>query len=167
MIAGLGAGVVAALLLLGSRPDRRRVVWCLAGVVVACVPTHHMLLIDSSLERSRYLDFATPAFTLLLVFACVALPRHLGIAALTLFVLFHIAALEHNLRIWHSVSTARHELCRSLAERARKAPEPISINAVPLVVDGVYWRNGIEDCLWLDFGIPMGRVRVNQQPSSR
>ena len=124
-----------------------------------------MLLIDSSLERSRYLDFATPAFTLLLAFACIALPRHLGIAALTLLVVFHIAALEHNLRIWHSVSTARYELCRSIAERARNASEPISIHDVPLVVDGVYWRNGIEDCLWLDFGIPMGRVRVNEQRS--
>ena len=167
MTAGLGAGLIAFLLLLASRPDRKRAVLCLAGVVVACAPPYNMLLIDSSLERSRYLDLATPAFTVLLVFACVALPRHLGIAALTLFVLFHIAALEHNLKIWHSVSTARYELCRSLAERARNAPEPISINDVPLVVDGVYWRNGIEDCLWLDFGIPMGRVRVNQQASGR
>ncbi len=153
------------MLLLGSRPGRTRVVLCLAGVVVACGPPYNMLLIDSSLERSRYLDLATPAFTLLLVFACIALPRSSGIMALTLLVVFHIAALEHNLRIWHSVSSARYELCRSLAKRARNAPGPISIYDVPLVMEGVYWRNGIEDCLWLNFGIPMGRVRVNQLPN--
>lgn len=160
MMTGLGAGVIAALLLLGSRPNRKRLVVCLAGVVVACVPTHHMLLIDSSLERSRYLSLAAPAFTLLLIFACLALPRRTGIIALGLFVVFHIAALEHNVRIWHSVSTARYEWCRSLAERARNTSGPITLSDVPLVVDGVYWRNGIEDCLWLDFGVPMGRVQV-------
>ena len=124
-----------------------------------------MLLIDSSLERSRYLDLATPAFTLLLVLACAALPRRAGVVALGLLVIFHLAALEHNLQIWKSVSTARYELCRGLAERARNASGPLAINNVPLVVDGVYWRNGIEDCLWLEFGVPMGKVLVNQQGS--
>lgn len=165
MVAGLAAGVAAFLLLLGSRPDRKRVLLCLAGVVVACVPPHHMLLIDSTIERSRYLDLAAPAFTLLLVFACVALPRRAGISALGLMVVFQLAALEHNLRIWHSVSKARYELCRSLAQRARNASGPIVINDVPLAVDGVYWRNGIEDCLWLDFEIPIGKVLVNEQGS--
>ena len=120
-----------------------------------------MLLIDSSLERSRYLDLATPAFTLLLVFACIGLPRRTSMVALGLLVVFQIAALEHNLRIWRSVSTARYDLCRSLAGQARTAAGPIVINAVPLVVDGVYWRNGIEECLSMEFGIPMGRVQVN------
>jgi hypothetical protein len=165
MMAGLTAGVVAFLLLLRSRPNRTRIILCFAGVVVACVPAHHMLLIDSSLERARYLDLATPAFTLMLVFACIALPRRTGIAALALMVVFQIAALEHNLGIWHSVSSARYEMCRTLAARSQKSSDPIVINDVPLIMDGVYWRNGIEECLWLDFGIPMGRVQINLQPA--
>ncbi len=160
MILGLIAGVIASCLLLRSRPDRKRVLLCLAAVAVACAPTHHMLLIGPSLERSRYLDLATPAFTLLLLFACLALPKRAGIAALALMVTFQLAALEHNLRIWSDVSKARYELCRDLARRAGKTEGPIAIGNAPLTVDGVYWRNGIEDCLRLEFGIPMGKVVV-------
>ena len=162
LIAALAAGVIAPLLLLGSGPDRKRVCLCLAGVAIACAPPYNMLLIDSSLERSRYLDLATPAFTLLLVFACMGLPRRAGIVALGLLVVFQIAALEHNLRIWRSVSTARYDLCRSLAGQARTASGLIAIHDVPLVVDGVYWRNGLEECLSMEFGIPMGTVQVNR-----
>lgn len=165
MMVAFGAGLIASLLLFGSRSGRQRVLLCLIGVVVACLPTHHMLLIDSSLERSRYLNLATPAFGLLLVFACLALPRPIGILVLSLLVVFHLAALEHNLRIWKSISTARYQLCSDLAARARNASGPLAINDVPLVVDGVYWRNGIEDCLWLEFGVPMGKVLVNQERS--
>ncbi len=163
MTAGLLAGVIATLLLLGSHPNRKHAFLCLAGVAVACVPPYNMLLIDSSLERSRYLDLATPAFTLLLVLACVALPRRAGFIALGLLGFFHLAALEHNLQIWKSVSTARYEVCRGLAQRARTASGQITVDNVPLVVDGVYWRNGIEDCLWLEFGVPMGKVLINQE----
>lgn len=166
MIAGLIAGLAALLLLLGARPDRKRILLCLAGVVIACVPAHHLLLIDSSLERSRYLTLAVPIFTLLFVFACMGLPRRAGIGAAGLMVGFQLTALEHNLRIWHSVSTARYELCRSLAAGAGNTSGPIAINGVPLIVDGVYWRNGIEACLWVEFGIPMGKVRVNGEASS-
>jgi len=38
----------------------------------------------------------------------------------------------------------------------------LAIHNVPLMVDGVYWRNGLEECMALEFGIPMGKVRVNQ-----
>ncbi len=167
MMLGLAAGAVASCLLLRARPERRRLGLCLAGVVIACVPTHAMLLIGPSLERSRYLDFATPAFTFFLVFACIALPRRMGIAALSLMVAFQLAALEHNLRIWSGVSKARYELCRGLADRARNTEGKIAIGDVPLTVDGVYWRNGIEDCLWLEFGIPMGKVQVNETATER
>jgi hypothetical protein len=163
MVAGLAAGIAGSLVLVWvkSTGTRVRLAVCMAAVVVACVPTHHMLLIGPSLERARYLDFATPAFVLLLAFACFSLPRSVGAAALGMIVVFHVAALEHNLRIWYSVTTARYELCRTLAGRARQAEGVVTISDVPPEVDGVYWRNGIEDCLFLDFGIPMGKVRVN------
>ena len=162
MIVGLCAGVIGSCMLLRSRVDWKRVVLCLAGVVVACLPTHHLLLIGPSLERSRYLDLATPAFTLLLVFACFALPRRAGITAIGLMIAFQLAALEHNLRIWSSVSKDRYAVCRDLAAKARKTAGPVAIGEMPVTVDGVYWRNGIEDCMWLEFDIPMSKVRVNE-----
>ena len=161
MAAGLAAGIAASLLLLRARPDRGRVVLCLAGVAVAALPVHHMLLIDPSLERSRYLDLATPAFTLLVAFAGMALPRRLGIGTLSLFAVFHLAGLQHNLRIWSDVSRARYQLCREVADQVRDSGAPVTLTNVPLAKDGVYWRNGIEDCANLEFNIPMGRVRVN------
>jgi hypothetical protein len=157
---GLAACVAGSCLLLGSRPERVRIAACVAGVVAACVPAHHMLLIGPSLDQSRYLDMATPAFVLLLVFGAMGLPRRAGIAALALLAGFHLAALEHNLRIWSDVAKARYQLCRTLAERGRQSGEPITLREVPLLVNGVYWRNGIEDCLQMEFGIPVERVQV-------
>ena len=145
-----------------SSAERKRLILCLAAIVVACVPPHNMLLIGPSLERSRYLDLASVAFTLLLVFASLALPRRMGLAALALMAALQLAALEHNLRIWSDVSKARYELCRGLADRARKTAGRITIEAVPLTVDGVYWRNGLEACLWMEFDIPMGKVQVTE-----
>ena len=162
MVLGLGAGVIGSCLLLGSRAGRGRMLLCMAGVVVACLPTYNMLLIAPSLERSRYLDLASPAFALLLVFACIGLPRRVGMAALAALVVFQLTALEHNLQIWSDVSKARYQLCRGLAERARTTEGRIRISGVPVTVDGVYWRNGIEDCLWLEFGVPMGTILVNE-----
>jgi hypothetical protein len=57
---------------------------------------------------------------------------------------------------------ARYDLCRSIAERARTTPGVLAIHNVPLIVDGVYWRNGLEECMALEFGIPMGKVLVNE-----
>ena len=161
MVLALAAGVVASIFLLRSRPDRTRVWWCAAGVLVACVPAHHLLLIGPSLERSRYLIYAVPAFVLLLAAGCAGLPRAMGMATLALFVAFHLGALEHNLRIWRSVAGARYDLCRSVADRARGSAGVLKIGSLPLTVDGVYWRNGLEDCLTLEFGIPPGKVRVD------
>ena len=161
MALGLAAGLVGSFLLVWARPDRRKTALCVAGVVAACIPTHHLLLIGPSLERSRYLDLASIAFTCLLVFAAVALPKRVGVAALALMAGFQVAALEHNLGIWSRVSQARYEFCRSLAERARLAPGLVEIQGVPFAVDGIYWRNGIEECLWMEFGIPMGKVRIS------
>ena len=165
MMLGLGAGVVGTCLLLRSRPSRERIALCIAGVAVACLPTYNMLLIGASLEQSRYLDCATPAFVLLLVFACAALPRRAGRLAIALMVVFQFAALEHNLRIFSDVSNARYEYCRRLAQRAQTTEGKIVIDNVPIVVDGVFWRNGIEECLWVEFGIPMGKVQVVQAGS--
>ena len=76
--------------------------------------------------------------------------------------MFQLAALEHNLRIWKSVASARYELCRTTAARARDTTGVLNIGTQPLTVDGVYWRNGLEDCLFLEFGVSMGKVHVDE-----
>ena len=154
------AGLAGSLLLLRARMATARVALCAAAILVACLPTHHMLLIDASLERSRYLDLATPAFVLLLGLAAASLRRG-GVAALGLLAVFHLAALTHNLGVWSSVSRQRYEFCRALAERAKREGAPVVVHGTPLARDGVYWRNGIEDCLYLNFDVPMGAVRVD------
>jgi hypothetical protein len=168
LMLGLAVGIAGSLTLFRARPDRTRLRLCALGVAVACIPVHHMLLIGPSLERSRYLTYATPAFVLLLVTACRGLPRWSGTAALSLIVAFQGAAQTHNLIIWRSVATARYDLCRSMAERARTTPGVLTIHDVPLVVSGVYWRNGLEECMALEFGIPLGKVLVKiAQPDPR
>jgi hypothetical protein len=161
MALGLAAGVAGSLALLKARPPRLRFALCLACVAIACVPVHHMLLIGPSLERSRYLTYATVPFILALALAYSALPIRIGIAAMALLLGFHAAALWHNLKIWRSVASARYEMCHNVAARARDTSRPIAIIGLPLIVDGVYWSNGLGECLWLEFDIPPGKVLVN------
>ena len=161
MALGLAAGVVGSLALLKARPPRWRFALCLACVTIACVPVHHMLLIGPSLERSRYLTYAAAPFILALALAYSALPIRIGVAAMALLVGFQVAALRHNLKIWRSVASARYEMCRSVAARARTTSTPIAVTGLPLMVDGVYWSNGLGECLWLEFDIPPGKVLVN------
>ena len=162
LMLGLAFGIAGSLALFRARPDRTRLWLCALGVAVACIPVHHMLLIGPTLERSRYLTYAVPAFVLLLVTACLGLPRWAGTAALSLILAFQVAAQTHNLIIWRSVATARYNLCRSIAERARATPGVLAIDNIPLIVDGVYWRNGLEECMALEFAVPMGKVRVSE-----
>jgi hypothetical protein len=161
MALGLAAGVAGSLALLKARPPRWRFALSLACVAIACVPVHHMLLIGPSLERSRYLSYATVPFILALALAYSALPLRIGVAAMTLLLGFHAAALRHNLKIWRSVASERYEMCRNVAARARTTSTPIAITGLPLIVDGVYWSNGLGECLWLEFDIPPGKVLVN------
>lgn len=136
MWAAVAAGVLGSLALFRSRPDRTRVWLCIAGVMVSCLPVHHMLLIGPSLERSRYLAYASPVLVLLLV---TAASGRRGMVALGLLAAFHLGALEHNLNIWRSVAQARYDLCHS--------GRAVSVQDMPLTVDGVYWRNGFEECV--------------------
>jgi hypothetical protein len=161
MAMGLTAGIAASLALLKARPQRRRFAVCLGCVAIACVPVHQMLLIGPSLEQSRYLTYASAPFIFALALAFSALPVRAGAAAMALLVGFQVAALCHNLKIWRSVASARYEMCRSVASRANSTPGPIAITGLPLIVDGVYWSNGFEDCLWLEFHVPPGKVRLN------
>ena len=161
MMLGLAAGIAGSLALLKARPDRVRFALSLACVAIACVPVHHMLLIGPSLERSRYLTYASAPFIFALALACTALPVRIAAPAMALLVGFQAAALWHNLKIWSSVVSARQEMCRTLASRANNTSGPIAITGLPLMVDGVYWSNGFQDCLWLEFQIPPGRVLVD------
>jgi len=161
MMLALAAGIAGSLALLKAHPDRGRFALSLACVAIACVPVHHMLLIGPSLERSRYLTYAAVPFIFALALTYSALPVRIGVAAMALLVGFQAAALWHNLKIWRSVASARYEACRSVAVMARKTPGPIAIAGLPLMIDGVYWSNGFEDCLWLEFDIPPGKVLVN------
>ncbi len=162
MLLGLAGGIAGSLLLGKARPNRVQLWLCIAGVAVACIPTHHMLLIGPSLEQSRYLTYATPAFITLLVTACTGLPRRIGGSALVMITAFNLTALEHNQRIWKSIASARYQLSRTVAAAARDTAGVIAVDGLPSTLDGIYWRNGLEDSLDLDFGIPMGKVRVNE-----
>ena len=154
------AAVAGSLALLFSHTDRRLPLSLLA-VVIACVPVHNMILIGPSLQPARYLLIASAPFVLAVTFAARGLPRRPAIAALGLLLIFHAAGCAHNLRLWSSVSKERRELCRRIAAIAQTSPATVAITGLPLTLDGVYWRNGLEECLYLDFAVPMGKVLVN------
>ena len=167
MKAAFSLGTAGWLLMLKAQPDRRRLALAIACVAAACIPVHHLLLIDSTLEKSRYLTLASVPFVLVLVYIWLGMPRKWGIAAAALIVTFEVAAVDHNLKIWKMVAISRLDACREIAEIARKTEAPLAVTNMPMTVNGVYWRNGFEECLLLNFGIPLGRVRVNGAPPAQ
>jgi len=97
------------------------------------LPVHQFLSIGADLEKSRVLYFASVGLAIL--FAALITSRRLLVPA-ALILLFHCAALEHNLTIWKRVGYEARAACQPGAKD------------LPNVRDGVYFlHTGYPECL--------------------
>jgi hypothetical protein len=163
LIAALIAAMAAAALLLLQRPDRRRLLLGFGMLVLAALPVHEFLLIDSDLEKSRVLYLPSVGFALLFAAALEAARPKFAIAAGAAILVFQVAALEHNLKTWNYVSHLAEGTCLDAAA----LPADSALSDISNTVDGVYFlHTGLRGCIEQAAGHARPDLWLGNEPAS-
>lgn len=157
-----GIYVIALALLAAKASATRRTLIEAAGfTLLAALPIVSRLLIPLDAEGSRILYLPSVGFCLLA--ACLiqhagARTAYSGAAAI---LLFHAAALRHNLGPWAAQSNMLHNACQAVAACTRDSGKAVLLDA-PRKADGVYtFANGFEECVRMQPGAEHARVILN------
>lgn len=161
----------AALLLLSRARTCRRTLLALAAfVVVSILPVLPLALVGPSLLGARLYYLPSVGFALLLGVAVDAVrPETLRAGAAAALVLFHFAALRHELDVWQSVTGLVQRTCVDAATLIAPLPgSPVLINGLPDTLDGVFFLgNGFKECVELQAGRRLPALVVGRgQPAS-
>jgi hypothetical protein len=158
--------MVAALvgLVLYSRSERRVVCCTAIFTVLASLPVAHMLLIGADLRGSAHLYLPSVGFCLMLAAAIEGLAyARPGFLAGAAVLVFHAAALWHNLLIWDRTSLLADAVCRAAAREAVHASVPPVFENPPLILDGIaFFTNGLPECVGMH--APGARISVEFGP---
>jgi len=131
-LALLATAYMAAMIWLGLRQKPARPLWpAAAAILISTIPVLSLLAGSPTLAGSRVLYLPSVWFAILLALAVDGVPgrSRYAIAAITL--LFHFAALQHNLGFWEAASA------RVKAECEAGTPAlPESMNGVPMLANG-------------------------------
>ncbi|MEQ1946695.1 MAG: hypothetical protein ABL995_05875 [Bryobacteraceae bacterium] len=152
LIAALAAALAVIAAVAFREPLTRRIeiknAWFgLAFFLIAALPVHLFLLIDADLEKSRVLYLPMIGAALVLASLLDAMEKRWALALAGAVLVFHTAALEHNLSIWKDVAELAEQTC---ATAAREAADPgaARITGIPNVIDGVYFlHTGFRKCV--------------------
>ena len=141
----VGVYAVALATLFCVRAPRRRLLFAVSFVILSALPAYSQLLIGIDLEKSRVLYLPSIGFCqLLAVLAENARPKlKAGIA--TAVILFHAAALLHNLSAWDQASRVVRSACIAAAACSDR---PTVVSGLPRTINGVYtFANGFPECV--------------------
>jgi hypothetical protein len=142
VIAALLAGMAGWAALAAGHADRRKLWFALGFLFLAALPVHEFLLIDGDLEKSRVLYLPSVGYALLFAAALEGVRGRAAVASGVAVLLFQIAALEHNLRIWGDVARLAEQTC------AKAAAGQIVERDLSNTVDGVYFlHTGFRGCV--------------------
>ncbi len=133
----LAAMLAAWVWLFRKRPA---IHWRALGfTLLAALPVQHLLLIGPDLNGARVLYLPSIGFAVLLAFALqsVPQPRLAAVAALAM-ALFHLVALEENLRIWARASYASQDTCTQVGEAIRESGHDAVVTNLPRLLDGAF-----------------------------
>ena len=162
---------VAMILMLGAwvwlLHRRAAMSWpALAFTIAAALPVQHLLLIGPDLEKSRVLYLPAAGFALLAAFALESVWKsRLAGAAAAAILIFHLAALGHNLTVWSRVSAASRSACQQVAATIQQTGRDAIVTGLPNVKDGVYFlRNGFPECVEWNSAVSQWRVHVIDRP---
>ncbi|HSW49848.1 MAG TPA: hypothetical protein VLH09_06710 [Bryobacteraceae bacterium] len=160
----LGASLIlaaAALLVLArARANRRALVSFVFFAMVSLLPVLPFSLVGADLLGSRLYYLASVGFALLLAVALGGVePRVLRAGAAAALLIFHFAALRHELRVWESVTGLAQRTCVAAA-----APgSPALVGWLPDSIDGVFFLgNGFMECVDYYAGRRMGVQRTGR-----
>ncbi len=158
LAAAMAAYIIALAALFFSAPiARRRVLETVGFTFFAALPIVSRLLIPADTEGSRILYLPSIGLCLL----AGALIEHLRVktayAAAAAILIFHAAALRHNLLPWATASTTVRQTCQAVA--ACKRPDA-KVIGLPRKIDGAYtFANGFAECVAMQ---PGAHVRVDE-----
>jgi hypothetical protein len=138
--------------------ERRRILFAVAFVLIACLPAIHGLLIGGDLQGSRMLYLASIGFCAMLGFAVAEIrPKPAILPAALVLLAFHWACLKHNERIWGRTASVADRTCSQIVQQIRPSTRSIVIQDLPGSLDGVFFlRNGLSSCLELKAGRRLG-----------
>ena len=134
----------------------RTTAWILVACTIATVlPAFHLLAIGPDLLGSRILYLPAVAFALLLSMWIGSVKRTTIARVVAVgVVLFHAAALTHNLGVWDRVSALADRTCVAAAPGLTNAPSA-AILGIPVAIDGVsFFANGFAECVALHSPAP-------------
>jgi hypothetical protein len=142
------AYVAALVWMAGSRTSRLPLIFPLGTVVLAALPPLHQLLIGADLQKSRLLYLPLAGFSLILATAAEPLGRRSSWIVPATILMFHFAALQHNLTIWQRTGEVAKRACTSAAKCALPKSEKLSVWNMPGTLDGVYLLDlGFNECV--------------------
>jgi hypothetical protein len=132
LLALLAAAYMAAWMWLGLRSQPARPLWPAAAAILICtIPVLSLLAGSPTLAESRVLYLPSVWCAILFALALDGVPARAGCTAAAFVLLFHIAALQHNLGFWEAASARVKAAC------ATGAPAlPDSLDGVPLLANG-------------------------------
>lgn len=149
-----------------ARPDQA--VWpAFASLMVSILPPLHLVSAGPDLAGQRLLYLPSVFFCLFLAAAWDGLSGRTRWAAASAIVLFHFAALQHNLSAWSYASERVRQACASAA-----AYENVRAEGLPLRIRGAQaFNNGFAECVGLaagdlrrGLGDPARAVRLEWDP---
>jgi hypothetical protein len=150
----LAVFVVAAILALAkSRPAARMIVACVTFCIVAILPAAHLASLDARIIGSRVFHLATIGLALMIAAVFDGFPKKgIAIAVVSGFLVFHCAALVHNLLIWSDTAYLARHACMAVAESS-DTQKSVAVISLPSTHNGVFFlRNGFSDCVYVNSG---------------
>jgi hypothetical protein len=136
----------------------------MAFVPLALLPALPLALVGANLWGARVYYLASAGAALLAAAAWGGLTsRRLRGAVAAALVLFHFAALRHQLDAWESVARLAERTCTGAAPLVASAGErPVVVENMPASVDGVFFlSNGFSECVQMAAGRSLRDPLVN------
>jgi hypothetical protein len=127
--------LIAAVWLATATVDPGDLLVPLGFVLVSILPPLHLLLIGPDLSKSRLLYLPSVGFCLMLALALDGLTGRMRYVIPGLILVFHWAALEHNLNLWQYAS-AKAEAAATTAGTCVISGLPRSLRGVPFFANG-------------------------------
>lgn len=144
LIASLIAAMAAGAFLFTARANQRRIWFGLGFILLAALPVHEFLGIDADLEKSRVLYLPSVGLALVFAAAIEAVRPRVAVTLGCAILAFQLAALEHNLFVWDSVSRLAARTCSSVAA----VEGPVAVSDVSNTIDGIYFlHTGLLGCV--------------------
>jgi hypothetical protein len=166
------AALAAALAVLSrAQAGRAALAACVAFVMLALLPVLPLALVGANLWGARVYYLASAGAALLVGVAWGGLGlRRLRWGAAAALLLFHYAALRHQLQAWESVARLTERTCAGAAPLVAAGGElPVVVVDMPQSVDGVpFLSNGFSECVQLAAGrgLPNALVNPSRAPAA-